>query len=172
MCNENGIGFTMLYFHLDEAHRERFMKNSCARVDRSRGNTEQSIPVMLTTQTTAAGENDHDNNSSDNERCETPAGSSTGGNSNTSKNAWKKARLAVRRFLSSRVKHWVILTLIVLDVLGILADIFIGLIMCELNREDEPWVAPARDGLTEFSLVMSCLFMVELGLSVFADGLK
>jgi membrane protein implicated in regulation of membrane protease activity len=60
--------------------------------------------------------------------------------------------------------------LIVLDVAGILTDIFIALITCELNREDEPWVAPTRQALTTFSLVMSCIFMVELGLSVFSDG--
>jgi hypothetical protein len=81
-----------------------------------------------------------------------------------------RARDLTRRFFASRAKHWVILTLVILDVAGILTDIFIALITCEINREDEPWVAPTRKALTSFSLVMSCVFMVELGLSVFADG--
>jgi len=80
------------------------------------------------------------------------------------------ARELTQRFFASRAKHWVILTLVVLDVAGILTDIFIALITCELSRENEPWVAPTRKALTTFSLVMSCVFMVELGFSVFADG--
>ncbi|KAI1363750.1 hypothetical protein F5Y08DRAFT_233096 [Xylaria arbuscula] len=83
-----------------------------------------------------------------------------------------RARQQTRRFFSSRAKHWVILTLILLDVAGILAEIFIALITCELHRQDEDWVAPTRQALTTFALTMSCLFMIELGLSVFADGLK
>ena len=83
-----------------------------------------------------------------------------------------RARRQTRRFFSSRAKHWVILTLILLDVAGILADIFIALITCELHRQDEDWVALTTQALTTFALTMSCLFMVELGLSVFAGGLK
>jgi hypothetical protein len=82
------------------------------------------------------------------------------------------ARALTRQFFSSRARHWLILTLVVLDVAGILTDIFIALITCELKREDEPWVAPTRHRLTTFSLAMSCTFMVELALSVFADGLE
>ncbi|TGJ87015.1 hypothetical protein E0Z10_g1770 [Xylaria hypoxylon] len=84
----------------------------------------------------------------------------------------QRARAQTRRFFSSRAKHWIILTLILLDVAGILAEIFIALITCELHRQDEDWVAPTQRGLTAFALAMSCLFMVELALSVFADGIK
>ncbi|RYP64865.1 hypothetical protein DL771_008580 [Monosporascus sp. 5C6A] len=88
---------------------------------------------------------------------------------------WKfgldRVRPAVQRFLSSRTQHWLVLALIVLDVAGILSDIFIGLIACELGRKDEAWVGAVRQALTTFSLVMSCIFMLELALSVFADGL-
>ncbi|KAI8624833.1 hypothetical protein F5Y19DRAFT_283651 [Xylariaceae sp. FL1651] len=83
-----------------------------------------------------------------------------------------QARAVTQRFFSSRAKHWVILTLIILDVAGILTDIFIALITCELDRESEPWVAPTRGALTTFSLTMSCIFMLELMLSVFADGFE
>ncbi|KAI1850236.1 hypothetical protein JX266_004094 [Neoarthrinium moseri] len=85
-------------------------------------------------------------------------------------NRYRKARRDVQRFLSSRAKHWVILTLIVLDVAGILTDIFIALITCELDRRDEAWVRPTRDGLKNFSLVLSCLFLIELLLSLWAEG--
>lgn len=81
-------------------------------------------------------------------------------------------RRAARRFDASRAKHWLVLGLVVLDVAGILSDIFVGLITCELGREHEPWVAPTRSALSTFSLVMSCLFMAELLLSVFAAGLR
>ncbi|KAI1331739.1 hypothetical protein F5Y16DRAFT_242714 [Xylariaceae sp. FL0255] len=82
-----------------------------------------------------------------------------------------RVRAGVQRFFGSKARHWFILALIMLDVAGILTDIFIALITCELGREDEPWVAPTRNGLTTFSLVMSCVFMVELMLSIFAEGL-
>ncbi|RYP27232.1 hypothetical protein DL767_007765 [Monosporascus sp. MG133] len=82
-----------------------------------------------------------------------------------------RVRPAVQRFLSSRTQHWLVLALIILDVAGILTDIFIGSITCELGRRDEPWVGAVRQALTTFSLIMSCIFMLELALSVFADGL-
>ncbi|KAI1258662.1 hypothetical protein F5Y18DRAFT_340823 [Xylariaceae sp. FL1019] len=82
------------------------------------------------------------------------------------------ARRITQKFFASPARHWAILALIVLDVAGILTDIFIALITCELKREREPWVTPTRDALTTFSLVMSCIFMVELALSIFADGLE
>ncbi|KAI0473015.1 hypothetical protein GGR56DRAFT_677051 [Xylariaceae sp. FL0804] len=82
------------------------------------------------------------------------------------------ARRAAQRFYDSKAKHWCILALIMLDVAGILTDIFIALITCELGRDDEAWVAPTRGALTTFSLVMSSIFMLELALSVFVEGLK
>ncbi|KAF2967658.1 hypothetical protein GQX73_g5953 [Xylaria multiplex] len=90
----------------------------------------------------------------------------------TARSYVRRARAQTRRFFSSRTKHWVILTLILLDVAGILADIFIALITCELHRQDEDWVAPTQRALAGFALAMSCVFMVELALSVFADGIK
>ncbi|KAI0540511.1 hypothetical protein GGR58DRAFT_133251 [Xylaria digitata] len=94
------------------------------------------------------------------------------GNERTVRSYVQRARAQTRHFFLSRTKHWIILTLILLDVAGILAEIFIALITCELHRQDEDWVAPTQRGLTGFALAMSCVFMVELALSVFADGIK
>lgn len=59
-----------------------------------------------------------------------------------------------------------------LDVAGILSDIFIALVTCELKIEDRPWVQPTRAALTTFSLVMSCLFLLELLLCLWAEGIR
>ncbi|KAK6070258.1 hypothetical protein SCUP234_00216 [Seiridium cupressi] len=83
---------------------------------------------------------------------------------------YRRTRRAAQKLLSSKAKHWFVLTLVILDVAGILTDIFIALITCELDREDEPWVQPTRDALTLFSLILSCLFLVELLLSLWANG--
>ncbi|KAI0134615.1 hypothetical protein BJ170DRAFT_729809 [Xylariales sp. AK1849] len=85
---------------------------------------------------------------------------------------YHRSRRAARRFLSSRAKHWLVLALIMLDVAGIFTDIFIALITCELDRQDEKWVEPTRSALTSFSLVLSCLFLIELMLSLWAEGLQ
>ncbi|KAI0869117.1 hypothetical protein GGS24DRAFT_174987 [Hypoxylon argillaceum] len=85
---------------------------------------------------------------------------------------FSRFRAQTQRFFSSRAKHWIILALILLDVAGILAEIFIALITCELHRQDEYWVAPTQDALAIFALTMSCIFVAELILSVFADGFK
>ena len=81
-----------------------------------------------------------------------------------------RTRRAAQRLFSTRTRHWIVLVLIILDVAGILTDIFIGLITCELGKKDEPWVGKTRQVLTTFSLVMSCIFMLELLLSVLVDG--
>ncbi|OTA91006.1 hypothetical protein M434DRAFT_33140 [Hypoxylon sp. CO27-5] len=89
----------------------------------------------------------------------------------TWRSGYHRAQVATSRFINSRAKHWLILVLIVLDVAGILSDIFIALITCEIGVEHDEWVAPTRNALTIFSLTLSCVFLVELFLSVFADGL-
>lgn len=72
--------------------------------------------------------------------------------------------------MNSRTKHWLVLVLIVLDVAGILSDIFIALITCEIGVEHDAWVAPTRNALTVFSLSLSCVFLVELLLELVAGG--
>ncbi|KAI1459227.1 hypothetical protein F4805DRAFT_90058 [Annulohypoxylon moriforme] len=86
------------------------------------------------------------------------------------KSGYHRVQVATSRFTNSRTKHWILLVLIILDVAGILSDIFIALITCEIGVENDKWVAPTRSALTTFSLVMSCIFLVELALSMFADG--
>ncbi|KAK7943044.1 uncharacterized protein PG986_012157 [Apiospora aurea] len=88
------------------------------------------------------------------------------------RSTYRKARREARRFLSSKAKHWVILGLVVFDVAGILSDIFIALIACELKIEDREWVQPTRSALTTLSLVMSCLFLLELLLCLWAEGIR
>ncbi|KAI1098616.1 hypothetical protein F4804DRAFT_324292 [Jackrogersella minutella] len=87
---------------------------------------------------------------------------------------WKigyhRVQVETSRFTNSRTKHWIVLVLIILDVAGILSDIFIALITCEIGIENDEWVAPTRNSLGIFSLVLSCVFLAELMLSVFADG--
>ncbi|KAI0095525.1 hypothetical protein F4814DRAFT_436365 [Daldinia grandis] len=72
--------------------------------------------------------------------------------------------------MNSRTKHWLVLALVVLDVAGILSDIFIALITCEMGVEHDAWVAPTRNALTVFSLCLSCVFLAELVLSVVSGG--
>jgi voltage-gated hydrogen channel 1 len=72
-------------------------------------------------------------------------------------------------FLESRTQHFCIITLVSLDILGIFSDIFINLYTCE-EGEQTPTVDRIRDGLGIAGLVFSCLFMVELILSVWAFG--
>ncbi|KAI1778382.1 hypothetical protein F4818DRAFT_299896 [Hypoxylon cercidicola] len=88
------------------------------------------------------------------------------------KSSYDKAQKATASFMNSRAKHWLILVLIVLDVAGILSDIIIALVTCEVGIEHDEWVAPTRNSLTIISLSLSCVFLVELLLSVFSDGLS
>ncbi|KAI0007923.1 hypothetical protein F4779DRAFT_481771 [Xylariaceae sp. FL0662B] len=83
-----------------------------------------------------------------------------------------QVRTKSKQFMDSRTKYWVILILIILDIAGILADIFIALVTCELGIRYDGWVTLMRGALANFSLGLSCIFMVELTLSLFADGLE
>ncbi|KAI0179196.1 hypothetical protein GGR52DRAFT_570093 [Hypoxylon sp. FL1284] len=85
---------------------------------------------------------------------------------------YHRAQEATASLMNSRAKHWLVLVLIILDVAGILSDIFIALITCELDVEHDEWVAPTRRGLAILSLTLSSVFLVELIMSVFADGLR
>ncbi|RFU29682.1 hypothetical protein B7463_g6674, partial [Scytalidium lignicola] len=75
-------------------------------------------------------------------------------------------------FLSSRTQHYMVLALVTFDVLGIFADIFISLYQCEEkgggNRR--PIWDSARNGLGIAGLVFSCLFLLELVISIWAFG--
>lgn len=75
----------------------------------------------------------------------------------------------VSDFLSSRAQHWTVLSLVSFDLLGIFADIIINLYQCD-EKDTSPVWDDVRNGLGIAGLVFSCLFMLELILSVWAFG--
>jgi hypothetical protein len=75
----------------------------------------------------------------------------------------------VSDFLSSRAQHWTVLSLVSFDLLGIFADIIINLYQCD-EQDTSPIWDDVRNGLGIAGLVFSCLFMLELILSVWAFG--
>ncbi|KAK3402139.1 hypothetical protein B0T20DRAFT_476241 [Sordaria brevicollis] len=86
--------------------------------------------------------------------------------------SWDHRRLRVqaKSFLSSKTKHYVVLALVAVDMASIVADIFVGLVACDLNQKGAKWVAETREGLHVFGTVVSSLFMVELAGMVWAFG--
>lgn len=84
---------------------------------------------------------------------------------------WMKGvRAKGRRILSSRGKHYFIMGLVVLDIAALLANVFIQLIACEMHKQNERWVRTVGEGLEILGLVFSCLFMVELIVSLISFG--
>ena len=82
---------------------------------------------------------------------------------------YKSCQGRVKEFLSSRAQHWTVLSLVSFDLLGIFADIIINLYQCDKKETNEVW-DDVRDGLSIAGLVFSCLFMLELLLSIWAFG--
>lgn len=85
---------------------------------------------------------------------------------------YARYRQKVRAQLSTKEKHYMVMALVALDVSGIMADIFIALIACDKHEQNEKWVEDVRDGLKTASLVISCLFLIELAITVWAFGLR
>ena len=77
-----------------------------------------------------------------------------------------------QEMLSSHRKHYVIIGLVVVDILGIFADIFISLITCDMGTRDEPWVAPTQKALGYLGLSIASVFLVELALCIWAFGFR
>lgn len=75
----------------------------------------------------------------------------------------------VQSFLTSKYQHYCVLGLVTLDIFSIFADVFINLGTCERKLDGEGW-ENTRDGLGIAGLVFSCLFMLELMLSLWAFG--
>ncbi|KAJ5619204.1 hypothetical protein N7510_003188 [Penicillium lagena] len=82
-------------------------------------------------------------------------------------------RRSARNFLAGRWGHFLVLGLVTVDVCCTFTDFLIQLHVCELKhryaRVDRGW-GIAEDVLSIASLVISCLFMVELLISVFSFG--
>lgn len=79
-------------------------------------------------------------------------------------------RNSVKTFLSSPAQHYTVLSLVSFDLLGIFADIIINLYQCDEGELASQWWNDVREGLGIAGLVFSCLFMLELILSVWAFG--
>ena len=74
-----------------------------------------------------------------------------------------------KAFLSSRYQHYLVLSLVACDLLGIFADILIELYQCDFSTASPRW-NDIKNGLGIAGLVFSCLFMLELLLSVWVFG--
>jgi len=82
-------------------------------------------------------------------------------------------RSRCRVYLSSRQKHYAVMTLVALDVLAILIDIFITLVTCELGppeKEHEAPVETVHEVIKVSGLVFSALFLAELIATLWAFG--
>jgi len=75
----------------------------------------------------------------------------------------------VSEFLSSKAQHYTVLGLVSFDLLGIFADIIINLYQCDEKDTDPSW-DDVRNALGIAGLVFSCVFLLELVLSVWAFG--
>lgn len=85
------------------------------------------------------------------------------------KRIYHLCRSKVKAFLSSSAQHYTVLGLVSFDLLGIFADIIINLYQCDEKDTDPIW-DDVRNGLGIAGLVFSCMFMLELLLSVWAFG--
>lgn len=74
-----------------------------------------------------------------------------------------------KSFLSSRYQHYLVLSLVACDLFGIFADILIELYQCDFPNASPRW-NNVKSGLGIAGLVLSCLFMLELLLSVWVFG--
>jgi hypothetical protein len=82
-----------------------------------------------------------------------------------------RLRHILQWFFSSKWGHYAVLTLVSLDVGCIFADFLIDLHTCEHPKSSKHWL-DVQDVLGVVSLVFSCLFMLELILSVWAYGFR
>lgn len=88
----------------------------------------------------------------------------------TFKAEYYRSQRQIQNFLSSHTQHYCVLALVTLDLLGIFADIFIALYTCEQLEDPGKQWDDARNGLSIAGLVFSCLFMLELLMSIWAFG--
>ncbi|CAH0055738.1 unnamed protein product [Clonostachys solani] len=85
--------------------------------------------------------------------------------------AVQSTREKVKRFLSSKAGHYSVLTLVSLDVLGMIADFVLRLFQCEQGKSGYDWDL-ALNILGALGLGFSCLFMLELIASIWAFGFR
>ena len=80
-----------------------------------------------------------------------------------------KARHETQWFLTSKLGHYSVIFLVSVDVFCIFADFLISLHVCEHKDASKAWYE-VDEALDHVSLVFSCLFMLELLLSIWAFG--
>ncbi|KAK9384576.1 hypothetical protein V1515DRAFT_611071 [Lipomyces mesembrius] len=81
---------------------------------------------------------------------------------------WLKKR--VRVFLESRLSHIIIITLVAVDTVLVLAELYIELFSCE-ELEVYGRLRVALPAVSAITLAISTIFMVELFISVYGFGL-
>ena len=79
-------------------------------------------------------------------------------------------RRRARKWLGSKYQHYLLISLIAIDVLCIFADIFISLYTCEEGKNTSKKVHhrldKTQEALAIISLVFSCIFLTELLISM------
>jgi len=83
---------------------------------------------------------------------------------------YTRFRRSAKSWLSSKKKHYFVLTLVSLDVGALLSDIFIALVACDLDKQEEPWVEHAREALHIIGTIFGGLFLLELAATIWAFG--
>ncbi|KAK9321287.1 hypothetical protein V1517DRAFT_326842 [Lipomyces orientalis] len=76
----------------------------------------------------------------------------------------------LRHFLDSRVAHIIIITLVAVETLIVIAELYIELFACE-DHETYGFLEAALPVFSSLSLAISTMFMVELIASIYAFGL-
>lgn len=83
-------------------------------------------------------------------------------------------RRRARKWLGSKYQHYLLISLIAIDVLCIFADIFISLYTCEEGKNTSKKVHhrldKTQEALAIISLVFSCIFLTELLITLWAFG--
>ena len=94
---------------------------------------------------------------------------------NQDESRWTAARRGAQQFLTSKYGHYMVISMVVVDLTGIFADLVIDQYLCDheccnrMKKYDS--LHETQDALGILSLVISCLFMVELCTSVLAFGI-
>ena len=88
----------------------------------------------------------------------------------------QRYRERARKWLESKYQHYLLITLIAFDVSCIFADIFISLYTCEEGKDrgetTDRRLDRAQEGLAIISLIFSCIFLLELLITLWAFGLR
>lgn len=82
-----------------------------------------------------------------------------------------RVRHAVQQFITSKTGHSLVLMLVTLSASCVLANMIIAIVSCE-RKSDDHGLANASMVLGAISLVVACIFVVELLAAIFAFGIS